>query len=385
MNFNKGSVMYHINSIPVIGNYDSGCVIGLTPEGEKFCKGIFQNGVEDEAVGKENAELYGALKSAGFFAENQNTGLVSAYLHVTQRCNLHCIGCYSLDEQRNCLKDAATAQIKRAIGQLAKNGCMQMVISGGEPFLRQDLAEILAYAHDTAQIRSVNIITNGTALSLEKAKQVKPYVDSIAVSIDGYSKACPTFIRDEGIYDQVIEAVEICKQAGIDVSILPTIHTKNYNNLREYVTLSKQLSAIAQELVDMGLQEVVSFQDMPIGEGFDTRKSCEVGHRIVSVGADGTVYPCHMLHDKKLAMGNIFEEELADILTSGIAKECRELHVDHFDTCGDCRHKYVCGGGCRARSFYVYGDLQSHDFYCPMTKTYFDWISNQLEEMYQPA
>lgn len=413
MKFNKSTILYNINSIPVIGNYDTGSLIGLTPEGKNFCASIFENGITDDMVDEKNKELFAAMKAAGFFEGQEKSGINSAYLHVTQRCNLHCIGCYSLDDKRNCLKDASAEQIKRAFSQLSENGCNQIVISGGEPFLRADLAELLEYAHDTAHVEHISIITNGTALTYEKVMQVKPYIDSIAVSVDGYSEDVPTFIRDEGIFEKIMEAVKICKEAGVKVSILPTIHTKNCNFMREYVALSKklnveisyslltcspkdeflknwlpdseQLSGIARDLIDMGIEEAGLFNDMPIGNGVDTRKSCEVGNKIVSIGADGTVYPCHMLHDDKLAMGNIFEEDLSDILSSEIARECRELHVDNFETCGDCRHKYICGGGCRARSFYVYGNLQSHDFYCPMTKTYFDWISDKLEDMYNPA
>ena len=48
----------------------------------------------------------------------------------------------------------------------------------------------------------------------------------IAVSIDGYDEEHPTFIRDEGIFDKLIHAVQICKETGVDTNILPTIHTK---------------------------------------------------------------------------------------------------------------------------------------------------------------
>lgn len=411
MLFNKETILFNINSVPVIGNFDTGSLIGLTESGKAFCDKIINSGIETENVEPENLELFQALCQAGFFEEICVNKSLSAYLHVTQRCNLHCVGCYSLDSDRNCLKDPSTEQVKRAISQLAQNGCQLLVISGGEPFLRKDLGEILQYAKNEAQISRVQIITNGTFLTIEMLQQVKPYVDGIAVSIDGYSKKNPTFIRDEGIFDKVISAVKLTKKAGIDTTILPTIHTKNSDVMMEYVKLSKklkvgisyslltcspkdsvlkewlptnkQLSRIAEELIEIGLDGAIAVNDMPIGDGLDTRKSCEVGCKIVSVGADGTVYPCHMLHDRRLAMGNVFEENLSDIMTTDIAITCKNLHVDNFDVCNKCKHRYICGGGCRARSFYVYDNLTSHDFYCPMTKTYFDWISDQLEKMYK--
>lgn len=329
MNFNKETKLFSINDIPVIGNFATGSLIGLTETGQAFCDDVRRNGVAAEDVQAENLDLFKALCSAGFFQEEAEDALVSAYLHVTQRCNLHCVGCYSYDSDRNCLKDPSAEDVKRAISQLAQNGCQVLVISGGEPFLRTDLADILRHAKEEAGIRNIQIITNGTFMTREMLERIKLYTDGIAVSFDGYSKEHPTFIRDEGIFDQLIKAVNLSEAVGIKTSILPTIHTKNYDAMKEYVKLAKKLNAeisfslltcspkdeflkdwlpsdrqleeIAGELIEIGLEGTVAMNDMPIGEGLDTRKSCEVGHKIVSVGADGTVYPCHMLHDRRLA------------------------------------------------------------------------------------
>ena len=59
-------------------------------------------------------------------------------------------------------------------------------------------------------------------------EKIANHVDSIAVSIDGYSKEHPTFIRDEGIFETVIKGVETIRDIGIKVSILPTIHEKMF-------------------------------------------------------------------------------------------------------------------------------------------------------------
>lgn len=411
--FNKDTILFDINGIPVIGNFNIGSLIGLTPEGAEFCEKIQKNGIEKNMVLQSNKELFEALQSGLYFEseiEKNKKQNMSAYLHLTQRCNLHCVGCYSLDDDRNHLSDPSLDNVKRALDQLALNGCGLVVISGGEPFFRRDLREIVQYAKEGSQIPNIQIITNGTKVTKEVLMDIKPYVDGIAVSIDGYSEMNPTYIRDKGIFDKVISSVKLCKELGIETSILPTVHTENYDKMGEYVKLSQklnvgisfslltcspmdeylkkwlptseQLSTIAMELIEIGSEGVVSINDMPIGDGLDVRKSCEVGCKIVSVGADGTVYPCHMLHEKELSMGNIFEMDLSDILSGELATQCKSLHVDQFAVCNECKHKYICGGGCRARSYYVHKDFVSHDFYCPMTKTYFDWISDNLYKIY---
>ena len=413
MKISKNAVLFDIEGIPVIGNFDNGSLIGLTPEGAAFCRQIMAGGIDEAAVPPCHRELFEALKSSHYLDDSslpKPRHTMSAYVHLTQRCNLHCVGCYSLDCNRNCLADPSLDNVKRALDQLARNGCKLVVFSGGEPFLRDDLGEIVRYTRQDAGIPGIQIITNGTKVTAEALQKVKPYVSGIAVSIDGYSYEQPTYIRDKGIFGSVIDAVVLCRDSGIQTSILPTVHTKNYDRMAEYVKLSKQLrvqisfslltcspmdkalsrwlptpeqlSTIAMELIDIGMDGSVSMNDMPIGDGLDVRKSCEIGCKIVSIGADGTVYPCHMLHDPDLSMGNVFETDLSEILSGELAQHCRSLHVDQFEGCKDCKHRYLCGGGCRARSYYVHKNLTSQDFYCPMTKTYFDWISQNLNRKY---
>lgn len=414
MNFSKDVVLFDVDGIPVIGHFGNGSLIGLTPEGAAFCQSIREHGVAEGEIPAAQQELFSALQSGGFFApSDEKTAqptLASAYVHLTQRCNLHCVGCYSKDCHRNRLADPSLEQVKRALDQLARNGCRQLVFSGGEPFLRADLGEIVRYAAEELHFPGIQIITNGTCVTEEMLAQIRPYVSGVAVSIDGYSEECPTFIRDKGIFGSVVHAIEMCRDAGIHTSLLPTVHTKNYDRMAEYVKLSQrlnveisfslltcspmdkalshwlptpeQLSHIALSLIEIGVGQGVSVNDMPIGGGLDTRKSCEAGHKIISVDADGTVYPCHMLHDPDLKMGNVFTTDLAEILDGDLARHCRSLHVDNFDGCKDCKHRYLCGGGCRARSYYVHKNLTSHDFYCPMTMTYFDWVSENLRQTY---
>lgn len=410
MKFSNQVKLFDVDGIPVIGHFGNGSIIGLTPEGAEFCRGILTAEICQEDVPECHRELFQALEAAHYFDDAPSDTLKSAYVHLTQRCNLHCVGCYSLDCNRNSLADPSLQNVKRALEQLAKNGCELVVFSGGEPFLREDLGEIVRYAREEAGIRVIQLITNGTKVTAEALEKVKPYINGIAVSIDGYSHEQPTYIRDKGIFSSVVKAVELCRDAGIQTSLLPTVHTKNYDRMPEYVKLARelkvelsfslltcspmdqalsrwlptaeQLQTIAMELIEIGADGTVAVNDMPIGNGLDARKSCEVGCKIISVGADGTVYPCHMLHDPELAMGNVFETDLAEIMEGELAQHCRSLHVDHFEGCKDCEHRYLCGGGCRARSYYMHKNLTSHDFYCPMTKTYFDWISKNLHRMY---
>jgi len=283
----------------------------------------------------------------------------------------------------------------------------KVVFSGGETFLRKDISDMVIYAKEVLNIASIDIITNGTVLNRDELVKVANYVDSIAVSIDGYSKENATFIRDEGIFETVIKGVETIRDIGIKVSILPTIHEKNVYNLIDYVNLSKELNVgisfslmtcnpdefgdyviseenleyIAKSILESNEEYVLN--DTPLNYCLQVQESCGAGKTIISIAADGNVYPCHMLHDKKFLMGNIINNNLKDILVkSSVFNEFDKLSVDSISECSDCSYKYLCYSGCRARAFYDSGNIYAKDTFCRMNKIYFDSLIESIVKSY---
>lgn len=337
----------------------------------------------------------------------QKLAIKSAYLHITNKCNLHCVACYSLDDNRNKCKDMSLEEIKHALLELKSVGVTKVVFSGGEPFLRKDISDMVIYAKEVLNIPSIDIITNGTVLDCDVLEKIANHVDSIAVSIDGYSKEHPTFIRDEGIFETVIKGVETIRDIGIKVSILPTIHEKNVYNLIDYVNLAKELKVgisfslmtcnpdefgdyviseenleyIAKSILDSNEDYVLN--DTPLNYCLQVQESCGAGKTIISIDAVGNVYPCHMLHDKEFLMGNIVNNSLKDILTkSPVFDEFAKLSVESISECSECSYKYLCSSGCRARAFYNSGSVYTKDTFCRMNKIYFNSLTESIVNSY---
>lgn len=407
MRFGSHVVMFSLGSIPLIGNLGNGFTIGLTPDGKQLCRHIEDSNITDEEARKQDPELFKALQENGFLQdEASGRSLSSAYLHVTQRCNLNCRGCYSLDSSRNILKDAPTAQMKRAIDELVLAGCKSLFVSGGEPFLRADLPEIIEYAK-TSGMRRITLITNGTCVQRKALEQMAPFVDVIAVSFDGHSSLSPTYIRGTQRFDNLVATINLIQDTGISAHITPTLHAKNISDLQCYAELTKSLkvtmnySLLSCEYDDalsdlipedddletlgvslLGLGATPSLSGAPFGVNLSVSTNCGAGSREISVAADGTAYPCHMLHRPEWALGNIFTESLADILEREKALTLKSLTVEEFGQCKTCDHKFLCGGGCRARSLYRYGDLYHRDAYCAMNKSYYDNLGRALSQQF---
>src|SRR5258708_31258102 len=81
---------------------------------------------------------------------------LSAHVDLTYRCNERCIHCYLPHDDRG---ELSTAEVKDLFDQLAAAGVFFLTISGGEPFLRTDLFELLAHAR--ALTFNVKLKTNG--------------------------------------------------------------------------------------------------------------------------------------------------------------------------------------------------------------------------------
>ena len=306
MQFGPSVVLFGFCGIPMAGNLANGFAVGLTAEGFALCQRFACENVPDEEARAVNAELVACLQQAGFFnREPAAPELRSAYLHVTQRCNLQCAGCYSLDDSRNASTDLSTEQLLDFISQLAAAGVASLFISGGEPFLRNDLPALVGHAKECG-IGTVTIITNGTCISREVLGELAGFADSISVSFDGYSAEATPHIRGVQRFDQLVDAVRLILEAGVGAHIIPTIHRKNVHDLPRYAALAAELGvtmnysllscecgsedglaslipdkaaleALADELLALGSAPVLS--GAPVGLNLAVRTRCGAGHR----------------------------------------------------------------------------------------------------------
>ena len=108
-------------------------------------------------------------------------------------------------------------------------------------------------------------------------------------------------------------------------------------------------------------------REMPSGY---RKTNCGLGSDVVSVAHDGSVYPCQWLHTEEFKAGNITQQRFAEIYyTSDVFRRCRDLRVDStIEGCGECEVRYYCGGGCRALSLKIHGDIRAKCPFCDLHK-----------------
>lgn len=409
MRFGKHVILFAFSDIPMVGNLNNGYTIGLTQEGAALCSHMLTENIDEARVEKVSPMLLEHLKKGKFserFEEQQRQKPSSAYLHVTQRCNLNCIGCYSLDGKRNASNDLPLSAMKRILDNLAALGIQSLIISGGEPFLRDDIPEIVAHAKQYCEIKAVTILTNGTCLSAETLAQLSSSVDRISISFDGCSDSDEVFIRGTQRFSQLESSVRLVQSHGIPAHIIATIHAKNKDSLAEYVQLSKclntslnfsllscspnpllegllptddDLKAMARNLLNLEPNQLSLMDDTPIGSKLTVRRNCGAGRTLISIAADGSVYPCHMLHREDMRMGNILEDNCESILAHPVAAHLASITAKDISECSNCSYSALCGGGCRARSAFAYETPNSKDPYCALMKEYYERTGQSLK------
>jgi len=146
--------------------------------------------------------------------------------NVGQRCNLHCIHCYSKSQNRDYSGELSTAEGKTLIHDLARFGCPVILFSGGEPLLREDLLDLAQRATGMG-MRAV-ISTNGTLITRPLAEDLKKVgLSYVGVSLDGLEKTHDRFRGVPGAFQAALGGLRNCQDAGIKVGLRFTINRGN--------------------------------------------------------------------------------------------------------------------------------------------------------------
>jgi radical SAM protein with 4Fe4S-binding SPASM domain len=311
---------------------------------------------------------------------------------VTTRCNLDCIHCYanSVDSTQT---ELTTNEGKRLLEQIAEIDELRMiVITGGEPLLRNDIFELVEHAGKLG-FRIV-FSTNGTLLTTEMAKDLARLgVANFSISLDGDNAGCHESIRRKsGCFQGALDGIKSAMQTGVCLQVNFTAMKQNLVELPGVIDLAESLKAdiimVFQAVpprqekgaIELDAEEqmqliktiaekqkktralimpvcspeywpwLVEHKRVPFGRTMVNKafSGCGAGRGFSYIRFDGEVWPCNFI---PLSAGNVRREAFTDIwnnspLLQGFRGQARRLK----GACGECRHQSICGG-CRGRAF----------------------------------
>ena len=148
----------------------------------------------------------------------------------TKQCNLKCIHCYATATTHKAEDEFTTDQAKAFMDDVASYGSPVFLFSGGEPFIRDDLTELIEYA-DSIGLRPV-ISTNGTLITEERALAAKKAgVKYIGVSLDGLQEVNDRFRGVNGAFEAAIRGMRNSLKADVKTGLRFTITKHNRDDL----------------------------------------------------------------------------------------------------------------------------------------------------------
>lgn len=180
---------------------------------------------------------------------------------ITSKCNRKCPFCFRPDA-----KDLKKAAIYRIIDKLVKNGIKGIGITGGEPLLRKDIAEILKYLKN----KKVKIcLATNTDFYHRHQKSINKYVTAIGIPIDGSKKEIHDSIRGIGNFDNVIDTANKIYSAGkLGMYFSTVITRKNINDLKNIECL---LAKYQNRIIYWKIYELIDY----CNRSFQSMKNCD--------------------------------------------------------------------------------------------------------------
>lgn len=305
---------------------------------------------------------------------------------ITWRCNIKCRFCYasctctSEEEEGPGLEELTTEGIKKVLEIIRHDAEVPSVsFTGGEPVLRDDLTELIAYASASLKMR-VNLITNGTLIAPKTAQNFKAAgLASAQVSIESPDPDVhDSIVGVENAFDASLDGLEALKDAGVAVHPHATLCRLNIHTLPEMARFAKSLGIdrfslnmiipagrgqdqeLAVKYTEM--EKIVrTIQSAAENEGvrfmwysptpiclFNPishqlgNKGCSACEGLLSVDPYGRLLPCSSW---KEPLGSLLQQEFRSLWFGERGTFLREKGAAHPE-CTDCEHFAVCHGAC---------------------------------------
>lgn len=321
------------------------------------------------------------------------------YLEVTKRCNFSCIHCYAncptLNTNNNIKKEMTLQEYYNLIDVLDNMGVMFIHITGGEPFMREDIFEILEYIH--SKNIGFSILTNGSLLTEEKIKKLKTLLPrSILISFDSNNKNDFEKIRGNGRYESVLKNIKCCLENKLKIRVSAVLFegiNNSYDQLKSHFEFLKSLglktnNIAFDEFIPQGegatktnlrVDELTTMNNLKkvclevfcenstlIGKdsikNITSNTFCGLGTEMIYINCNGDVLFCPGLSDEKYKVDNIFINDLNKIWKYSKAfKYFRKKEYLKNSKCTNCDRLNDCMGGCKARSIIMSGDFSRED------------------------
>jgi uncharacterized protein len=303
---------------------------------------------------------------------------LTAWLHVTNACNLQCDYCYVHQSGQAMTQDTGRAAVDATLRSAQANGyrAVKLKYAGGEPTLNFALVTRL---HDYAceqtsrvglELRET-LLSNGVALTDEMIAWLRGEQVRLMISLDGLGANHDVqrhFADGRGTSELVIGAIERALVAGLKPYLSITVSADNARDLPQVVGFALghgllfNLNFVRFDAGVTGLRDIIAgvraafdviaanLPPYPLTSILDRANfavphvhPCGAGHDYLVIDPSGRVARCQMEFDQSVA--DVWDDDPL-VAVRAASTGFRAVAVDEKDECRDCSWRYACGGGC---------------------------------------
>lgn len=356
-------------------------------------------------------------EQAYFNAVNDGKTICSCLFELTYRCSETCIHCYNPGATRNNTEKNHRADIseltlndyKRIIDDMYANGLVKVCLSGGDPFSKEFVWELLDYLYDKGV--AVDIFTNGQRITKDVKRLANYYPRLVGVSIySGVAKDHEAITRIPGSWEKSMQVVKELHELAVPMNLKCCIMQPNLHSYYMVADIAKEYGAVPQyeinitesnegdicakqlRLTEEQLQVVLRDNNLALYVGKEapnyggqkrdiTLCSCGAGGTGFCMTPNGNLRACNTF---TLDYGNLQKQSIEDILiNSEKRKEWQKTIVADYMECGKydyCDYCNLCAG----INYTEHGDFRKPaETNCYMAKCRFN-LAHKLMEHDEP-
>ena len=364
----------------------------------KVCLGVskkFADNLDKKVVQEKLYPIWKQQTDLVKEIEERHEKINTVYLMITRKCNMNCDFCaISANDKMYPEKEFRLEDIQnRIIPFFQKNKPHKMIITGGEPLIKEQVVEVLKALRRGIDC-PITLQSNGLAVTTKMIEAIKGSVDEIDFSTKH-------MFENPEREKKLIEHIKICQRAGIKV-VLSFIYEKiNEIDLYSLIDIAAKydvdvyfnvVSSIGRAVENSNILTDVEHIDMNVkiakyllekgyenkrmADGFhrriQVRNSCGGYGKVMAIYPEGDIYMCQCMEKKQVKMGNILtddEQMILSTLDNLLHKnEVKELFcVEYKEVCKKCNYRYICGGRCMAAE-------GTYDYKCIFLKAMLNYV-----------
>ena len=324
----------------------------------------------------------------------------SVTAEVTVGCDLRCIHCYA-EAGPPKLNELSTSKWLEILDELHNLGTRSLAITGGDPFTRSDIFEILDFCNKKFAIR---LLTSGYRINkvvVEILLSLKN-IQTVQISLDGPDAKTHDYVRGKkGAFEKAVAAIKMLAEEDMNVEVAMVMLPVNKDKMEETILLAKKLGAkfflwgrvfpcgraAKKHLLSSGemralFNEAISLTHKYSDKDFSVNglgktelllmtssalsldkdeieagdilkvlgmKNCGAGYKTLFLTSTGDIKPCGILN---YVMGTVMDRSIKEILQSSAAEFFRDLPTPSREMCNGCEKRDACSACHGAASIY---------------------------------